>query len=136
MSNSNSGYTAWVDGAARGNPGPASYGVHVEGPDGTVVAELKERLGETTNNVAEYKALLAALEWAIAEEISRLKVFTDSQLLERQIKGAWKVKHPNLKGLYLEARSLAGKLEHFTIAHVRRENNKDADRLANEALDA
>ena len=128
-------HTAWIDGAARGNPGPASYGVLVEGPDGEPAAELKGCLGTATNNVAEYQALLALLEWAADNEVRRLHVHTDSQLLCEQIRGNWKVRHPGLRGLYMEARSLIGALDSFRIDHVRRENNKEADRLANEALD-
>jgi len=131
---SGEGYTAWVDGAARGNPGPASYGVLVEGPDGQVAAELNGRLGETTNNVAEYRALLAALEWAVERGVARLEVFTDSLLIASQVTGNWKVKDPRLRGLYLEVRGLANRLEGFRIRHIPREENAKADRLANQAL--
>jgi probable phosphoglycerate mutase len=124
-----------VDGAARGNPGPASYGVYVETPAGAVAAELKGTLGKATNNVAEYRSLIAALEWALEEGVRGLSVCTDSLLLANQVKGLWKVRDPNLRALHLEVRALANRLDRFTIRHVPREENRQADRLANEALD-
>jgi probable phosphoglycerate mutase len=126
---------AHVDGGSRGNPGPAGYGVHIEQPDGTVV-ELKESLGVATNNVAEYRGLLAALKWAVDHEIERLEVRSDSQLLVRQLRGEYRVKHHGLQPLYAEARKLLQRIPSVTFEHVRREFNKDADRLANEAMDA
>lgn len=128
-------WQAWIDGAARGNPGPASFGARIEDPEGRLRAELKGRLGVATNNVAEYRALLALLDWALEHDIRNLAVRTDSKLLACQINGEWKVRHPGLKGLHMEARSLIAKLDDFEIRHVRRERNKEADRLANEALD-
>ena len=127
--------TANVDGGARGNPGPAGYGVRIERGDGTVV-ELKESLGTATNNVAEYRGLLAALEWAAQHGIGRLHVRSDSQLLVKQMLGEYRVKHPGLQPLYEQARSLVRQIGRVTFEHVRREQNKDADRLANEAMDA
>ena len=124
-----------MDGAARGNPGPASYGVRIVAPGGGILAELCAPLGETTNNVAEYRALLAALEWAEAHGAGPLEVFTDSLLLANQIRGVWKVRDPKLRGLYLEARGLISRLASFSIRHVPREENREADRLANRALD-
>jgi ribonuclease HI len=126
--------TANVDGGSRGNPGPAGYGVHIERDDGTIV-ELKESLTHATNNVAEYNGLLAALRWAAANGISRLHVRADSELLVKQMKGEYRVKNPGLQPLYEEARELARQIGRVTFEHVRREFNKDADRLANEAMD-
>ena len=128
------GATANVDGGARGNPGPAGYGVRIEQDDGTVV-ELKESLGIATNNVAEYNGLLAALRWAVAAGVRRLRVRSDSELLVRQMRGEYRVKSSALQPLYDEARSLVRRLGSVTFEHVRREFNKDADRLANEAMD-
>jgi probable phosphoglycerate mutase len=127
--------TAHVDGGSRGNPGPAGYGVHIERDDGTIV-ELKEALGSATNNVAEYRGLLAALGWATQNGVSRFHIRSDSQLLVKQMGGEYRVKHPGLRPLHEEARSLAKRIGRVTFEHVRREFNKDADRLANEAMDA
>lgn len=126
--------TAHIDGGSRGNPGPAGYGVHIQHTDGTIV-ELKESLGIATNNVAEYKGLLAALRWAVAHGVKTLHVRSDSELLVKQMKGVYKVKSPGLQPLYEEARALAREIGRVTFEHVRRELNKDADRLANEAMD-
>jgi len=123
-----------VDGGSRGNPGPAGYGVHIEQDDGTVV-ELKESLGLTTNNVAEYSGLIAALRWAASHGISRLHVRADSELLVKQMRGEYRVKSPGLQPLFEQARALARQIGNVTFEHVRREFNKDADRLANEAMD-
>ena len=126
--------TANIDGGSRGNPGPAGYGVRIEQPDGTIV-ELKQALGPCTNNVAEYNGLLAALRWASEHHITRLLVRSDSELLVKQLRGEYRVKNPGLLPLYDEARSLARRIGKVTFEHVRRELNKDADRLANEAMD-
>jgi ribonuclease HI len=123
-----------VDGGSRGNPGPAGYGVRIERGDGSIV-ELKESLAVATNNVAEYNGLLAALRWAAAEGVTRLHVRADSELLVKQMKGEYRVKNPGLQPLYDEARRLIGKIGRVTFEHVRREFNKEADRLANEAMD-
>jgi len=123
-----------VDGGSRGNPGPAGYGVHIEQDDGTVV-ELKESLGLTTNNVAEYSGLIAALRWAASHGVSRLHVRADSELLVKQMRGEYRVKSPGLQPLFEQARALARQIGSVTFEHVRREFNKDADRLANEAMD-
>jgi ribonuclease HI len=125
---------AHVDGGSRGNPGPAGYGVRIERDDGTV-AELKESLGIATNNVAEYRGLLAALAWAVAEGVGRLYVRSDSELLVKQMRGEYRVKSPGLQPLWEEARRLAREIGEVRFEHVRRELNKDADRLANEAMD-
>ena len=126
--------TANVDGGSRGNPGPAGYGVHIQLDDGAII-ELKESLPLATNNVAEYRGLLAALTWAAQNGISRLHVRSDSLLLVKQMDGAYRVKHPGLQPLHEQARGLAKRIGRVTFEHVRREFNKDADRLANEAMD-
>ena len=123
-----------VDGGSRGNPGPAGYGVHIEQDDGSVV-ELKESIGIATNNVAEYSGLIAALAWAVAHGVSRLHVRADSDLLVKQMRGEYRVKSPGLQPLFEQARALARQIGDVKFEHVRREFNKDADRLANEAMD-
>ena len=125
--------TAHVDGGSRGNPGPAGYGVHIE-RDGGVI-ELKGALPHATNNVAEYSGLLAALRWAVANGITTLHVRADSELMVKQMKGVYRVKNPGLLPLFEDATSLARQIGRVTFEHVRREFNKDADRLANEAMD-
>jgi ribonuclease HI len=127
--------TAYCDGGSRGNPGPAGFGVFIEGPDGEKLAELSEYLGKATNNVAEYSALLAALEWTLKEGRPRLRVIGDSELLVKQIQGRYKVASPDLRPLYDEARRRIAKLEAFRIEHVLRGKNQKADRLANLAMD-
>src|SRR5918999_3203905 len=123
-----------VDGGSRGNPGPAGYGVRIEREDGSV-GELKGSLGLATNNVAEYNGLLAALRWAVEHGIAALHVRSDSELLVKQMKGEYRVKNPGLQPLSEEARSLVKQIGRVKFEHVRREFNKDADRLANEAMD-
>lgn len=127
-------YTAHVDGGARGNPGPAGWGAVIETPAGDVV-ELSGALGFATNNVAEYNGLLAALRWCRDQGATRVHVRSDSLLLVQQMKGVYKVKHEGLKPLYGTARVLAHDIGRVTFEHVRREHNKDADRLANKAMD-
>jgi ribonuclease HI len=126
---------AWIDGGARGNPGPAGYGVHIESADGTVLAELHGGLGIATNNVAEYNGLLAALQWAIDHGYRDVHVRADSELLVKQMRGEYKVKHEGLKPLVARARLLAMELDRVEFEHVRREMNKDADRLSNLGMD-
>ena len=128
-------YTAHIDGGARGNPGPSGYGVVIHDPSGLKVAELSEYLGHHTNNYAEYQGLLAALRYATENNITAVKVISDSELMVRQMKGIYKVKHPELRRFYEEARQLMKKLSYFEIRHALREHNQDADRLANEAMD-
>lgn len=128
-------HTAHVDGGARGNPGPAGYGVAISDASGHPVAELSEYLGYRTNNYAEYQGLLAALRYAVKNQIRALKVVSDSELMVRQMKGIYKVRHPELRKLYDEAQQLVRKFEHFEIRHALREHNQIADRLANEAMD-
>jgi acyl dehydratase/ribonuclease HI len=129
-------YTANIDGAARGNPGPAAYGVIVRRPDGKKHESLGKYIGRTTNNVAEYYALIAALDYAAASGIRRLRVYSDSQLIVNQIKGIYKVKHPDLRPLHERAKKQAAGLESFAIQYVPREENRDADEMANAALDS
>jgi len=126
---------AHSDGGARGNPGPAGYGVVIKDERGTKVAALSEYLGHQTNNFAEYQGLIAALEYAIQHGPKALKVISDSELLVRQIKGIYKVKNAVLQDLHGRAKELIAQLEWFSIGHALREHNQDADRLANEAMD-
>ena len=128
-------HTAHVDGGARGNPGPAGYGVVIQDPSGRKIAELSQYLGHRTNNFAEYNGLLAALRYAIAHQIHALKIISDSELMVRQMKGVYKVRHPELRKLYDEAQHLTSQIEHVEIRHALREHNQDADRLANDAMD-
>ncbi len=127
--------TAHTDGGSRGNPGPAGYGVAVTAANGAPLAELSEFIGIKSNNVAEYAALLAALEWALAQGHRRLRVVSDSELMVKQIQGKYKVASPDLKPMFDEARRRIAKLEKFEITHALRHKNKDADRLANLAMD-
>jgi ribonuclease HI len=126
---------AHSDGGARGNPGPAGYGVIIQDESGRKVAALSEYLGHQTNNFAEYQGLIAALEYALKHGPKALKVISDSELLVRQIKGIYKVKNPTLQDLHARAKELIRQLDWFSIGHALREHNQDADRLANEAMD-
>ena len=128
-------YVANIDGASRGNPGPASYAVVLRDPEGKIALELAKNIGRETNNVAEYFALLAALDYAAGHNIAALRVRSDSELLVRQMQGRYKVKSPDLKPLHERAAKLARQFQYFIIEHVRRELNTDADALANVALD-
>jgi len=125
-----------IDGGARGNPGPAAYGVVVRNAKGEVLAELAEYLGIQTNNFAEYSGLLAALEYAVREKCASLKILSDSELLVKQMKGQYRVKNPGLLELFARARVLVRKVERFSIEHVLREYNREADRLVNQVLDS
>ena len=126
---------AYIDGGARGNPGPAGYGVRIEQADGTLIDEFAGSIGVATNNVAEYRGLLAALEWAKAHDHHELHVRSDSLLLVQQMLGRYKVKHPGLQPLYGKARLLAHDIGRVTFEHVGRARNAHADRLANAAMD-
>jgi ribonuclease HI len=128
--------TAYIDGGARGNPGPAGYGVHIEGPNGVPLAELHGGLGIATNNVAEYNGLLAALRWAKEHGHTIVHIKADSLLVIEQMRGRFKVKHPGLQPLHAKATLLAHQVGRVTYEHVRRELNKDADRLSNLGMDA
>jgi ribonuclease HI len=126
---------AHSDGGARGNPGPAGYGVVIQDESGRKVAALSEYLGHQTNNFAEYQGLIAALEYAITNGPKALKLISDSELLVRQIKGIYKVKNAVLQDLHGRAKELIAQLDWFSIGHALREHNKEADHLANEAMD-
>lgn len=128
-------YTAHCDGGSRGNPGPSGYGAVIEDPNGKIVARLSEFLGRQTNNFAEYKGLLAVLGWAQEHGARRLRVVSDSELMVKQMKGQYKVASPGLRPLWEEAKRLAGQLERFEMRHTLRGGNKEADQLANEAMD-
>jgi len=128
-------WRANVDGASRGNPGPASYAAIVRKPSGEVAARIGKYIGRATNNVAEYYGLIAALDFAAANGITRLRVESDSELLVRQMQGRYKVKSADLKPLCERARKIAGGLAYFEIVHVPRERNAEADALGNETLD-
>lgn len=127
--------TAHIDGGARGNPGPAAYGVVVRSADGKTLAELARYLGNQTNNFAEYSGLIAALEYAQQQKFSALKVISDSELLVKQMNGQYGVKNPGLRRLFTRAKELVGSLDSFSIQHVLRSYNRDADRLVNAVLD-
>ncbi|HVC06594.1 MAG TPA: ribonuclease HI family protein [Solirubrobacterales bacterium] len=128
--------TVNVDGGARGNPGPAAVGVVVRDAGGEVLEEVAERIGRATNNVAEYRALLVGIERAGALGASELELVGDSELIVRQVKGEYKVKDAGLRELHAQARRALEAFERWSIRHVRREQNADADRLVNQALDA
>jgi len=126
---------AYSDGGARGNPGPAGYGVVIQDQTGRKVAALSEYLGHQTNNVAEYQGLIAALEYATTNGHKALKVISDSELLVRQIKGIYKVKNAALQDLHTRAKELIARLDWFSLGHVLRGKNQQADELANAAMD-
>lgn len=126
---------AHTDGGARGNPGPAGYGVAIRDSKGNKVAGLSKYLGHQTNNFAEYQALIGALEYAIENHHPALKVVSDSELLVRQIKGIYKVKEATLRDLHARATELISKLDWFQVEHVLRGHNREADELANQAMD-
>ncbi len=128
-------YILYTDGAARGNPGPAGAGAFICTEDGNVVAEVVRYLGETTNNVAEYQALLAGLEKLIQLGAEDVEIRADSELMVRQIQGRYRVKNPNLLILFREAVLLLKKIGKYSIKHIAREENSEADRLANQAID-
>jgi ribonuclease HI len=125
----------WIDGASRGNPGEAGFGIAVETGDGSRVAGLYGYLGKASNNVAEYQALIHGLRFALGRGARRVRVFSDSELVVRQLDGRYRVKHPAMVPLHREATSLLGRFEGFAVQHVRREENRAADALANRALD-
>jgi ribonuclease HI len=126
---------AYIDGGARRNPGPAGYGVHIEDGNGSILAELHGALGIATNNVAEYNGLLAALQWAIDHGHREVHIRADSELLVKQMRGEYKVKHPGLQPLFVRARMLVMQLDKVKFEHVRREFNKRADALSNLGMD-
>ncbi len=126
---------AHSDGGARGNPGPAGYGVVIKDNKGKKVAALSEYLGHQTNNFAEYQGLIAALEYAVNHGPKGLKLISDSELMVKQVKGIYKVKNATLQDLHARAKQLIAKLDWFSIDHALREHNQEADGLANEAMD-
>jgi ribonuclease HI len=128
-------FQANIDGGSRGNPGPASYGVVVRNERGEIIAKLKKYIGRMTNNVAEYYGLIAALDYAQSHGVRALRVESDSELLVRQMRGHYKVKSPDLRPLFERAKKMSQTFESFRIDHVYREQNAEADALANEALD-
>jgi ribonuclease HI len=128
-------YRVNIDGGSRGNPGPAAYGVLIRDPRGQVVAKLKKYIGRMTNNVAEYYGLIAALDYAQTHGIRALRVESDSELLVKQMRGLYKVKSGDLQPLFERAKKMSQGFESFRIDHVYREQNREADALANEALD-
>lgn len=132
---SGSAHRANIDGAARGNPGPASYGVVIRDGRGELVAKLKKYIGRMTNNVAEYYGLIAALDYAETHGIRALRVESDSELMVKQMQGQYKVKSEDLRPLFERAKKMSQGFESFRIDHVYREQNREADALANEALD-
>jgi ribonuclease HI len=125
----------WTDGAARGNPGPAGIGAILKSPSGEVLYTGSEFLGHTTNNVAEYKAVLLGLAGALAQGVERIEVRADSELLIKQLKGEYRVKSPGLRPLFEEARRLISRFRSVKLTHIRRELNGEADRLANQGID-
>ncbi len=126
----------FTDGAARGNPGPAAIGAVIKDEKSNIAATISRCLGATTNNQAEYRAVIAALEKAVSLGARQVALYSDSELIVKQINGQYKIKHAALRPLYQEVVKLAGALDSFKIAHVPRERNKEADALANKALDS
>jgi ribonuclease HI len=127
--------TAFFDGGARSNPGPAGYGVYIVDDLGNVLAELHGSLGVNTNNVAEYNGLIAALTWAVEHDVREITVKGDSLLIIEQMRGNYKVKNEGLKPLHMQARMLVMQIGNVKFEHVPREQNKDADRLSNVGMD-
>lgn len=125
----------WVDGAARGNPGPAAISAVIKDEQGATLARISRCIGKTTNNQAEYRALIAALEKAVQLGARKVSVYSDSELVVRQITGRYRVKKAELKPLFQKVTQLQSRLESFSISHIPRCQNTEADRLANEALD-
>ncbi|NIP37560.1 MAG: ribonuclease HI family protein [Candidatus Dadabacteria bacterium] len=129
-------YSIFTDGASRGNPGKSGIGVVIKDQSNNTVKEIKKYFPKLTNNQAEYKALLLSLDYLTTNDIDLpVKFFTDSQLLANQINGKWKVKHPDIAVLFKEAKALISRLSSFEISYIPREKNKEADRLANQAID-
>lgn len=127
--------TAYFDGGSRGNPGPAGFGAYIVDEDGTVLAEIAGGIGVATNNVAEYRGLLAALQWAVDHGVTALRVRGDSLLLVQQMRGVYRVKHAGLIPLHRQAQALCARIGQVSFEHVPRERNKDADRLSNVGMD-
>jgi ribonuclease HI len=128
-------FQANIDGGSRGNPGPASYGVVIRNERGEIIARLKKYIGRATNNVAEYYSLIAALDYAQSQNVRALRIESDSLLLVQQMLGRYKVKSADLRPLFERAKKMSTTFQSFSIRHVYREQNAEADRLANEAMD-
>ncbi len=128
-------YRINIDGGSRGNPGPAAYGVLIRDANGGVVAKLKKYIGRFTNNVAEYYGLIAAMDYAQSHGVHAIRIESDSELMVKQMRGQYKVKSPDLQPLYERAQKMSKAFDSFRIDHVYREQNREADALANEALD-
>lgn len=128
-------YRLNIDGASRGNPGPAAYGVLIRDANGAAVAKLKKYIGRFTNNVAEYYGLIAAMDYAQSHDLRAIRIESDSELLVKQMRGLYKVKSADLQPLYERAQKMSKGFDSFRIDHVYREQNREADALANEALD-
>ncbi|HVM33221.1 MAG TPA: ribonuclease HI family protein [bacterium] len=128
-------YQIYTDGASRGNPGPSGIGAVIFDAKGKVVHEIAEYIGEVTNNVAEYQALIAALDYCVKHKLSPVEILADSQLLIKQLAGEYRVKHENIIPLYRKVQGLLSHLEVAGYKHVYREDNKHADRLANRGID-
>jgi len=126
--------TIFTDGAARGNPGPAGIGIHIK-QENKVIAEIADYIGETTNNIAEYSAFIRGLEEAVKLKAKEIAVFCDSELLVKQIKGEYRVKNQGLIPLFIRARALLDNFKKIDLKHIPREQNKEADRLANLGID-
>lgn len=127
--------TAYFDGGARSNPGPAGYGVYIVDDEGKVLAELSGSLGNTTNNIAEYNGLIAALQWAVDHDVTAITIKGDSLLIVEQMRGNYKVKNEGLRPLHMKARMLVMQIGDVKFEHVRREQNTEADRLSNVGMD-
>ena len=125
---------AYIDGGSRGNPGPAGYGVSIETSTGTIIHEFTGAIGVATNNTAEYRGLIAALESLVEHQHRNVVIRSDSQLLTRQMTGRYQVKHPQLRKLYIHAKELEELLGNIDYEHIPREQNKRADKLANVAM--
>lgn len=130
-----SSYRANIDGASRGNPGPSAYGVAIRDARGEIVAQLKKYIGRSTNNVAEYYGLIASMDYAQSHGVRAIRIESDSELLVKQMRGLYKVKSADLQPLFERAKKMSQAFESFRIEHVYREQNREADTLANEALD-
>jgi len=125
-----------TDGASRGNPGPAAIGAIIRDQNGTLLAQVSQAIGVATNNQAEYRAVIAGMEKALQLEARRVRVCSDSELVVKQLQGRYRVKNAALKPLFQRVKELAGRLEHFSISYIPRQQNVPADRLTNRALDA
>lgn len=124
----------FTDGASRGNPGPAAIGAIIKDTGGKLITSISQPIGRATNNQAEYQAIITALEQAINLGVSQVEIRSDSELVTRQINGQYRVKKASLRPLYLKVKQLQGQLKDFTITHIPRQQNREADRLANMAL--